>query len=155
MSNVLNLAGATPTSGFEPLPSGRYDANVYEVEAVEIEKDDGKLPQGTPGINVQFAVDGGEYDNRRLWRRYYFPPDHYEKAKTMKDMIAGFFVAIGYTEEEVTSGNFVVDLQDMAGRPCELIVGQRTYDGEIVNEVKSVKPRGSGGTATATPGGIL
>lgn len=155
MSNVLNLAGATPSGGFDPIPSARYQANVYEVEMIEVEKADGKLPLGTPGISVQFAIDGGEYDNRRLWRRYYFPPDSYEKAATMRDMLAGFFVAIGYDSEEVTSGNFVVNPEDMAGRPCEITVSQRTYDGEIYNDVKAVRPVGSAPAVSQPGGGIL
>jgi len=154
MSNVLNLAGATPSGGFDPIPSGRYEANVFEVEMIEVEKEDGKLPFGTPGISVQFAINGGPFDNRRLWRRYYFPPESYEKAKTMKDMLAGFFVGIGYTTEDVTSGNFIVDPDDMAGRPCEITVGTRTYDGEIYNDVKAVRPIGST-TAVQSGSGIL
>jgi len=154
MSNVLNLSGAN-TEGFDPIPSDRYDAFVYEVEDIEVTNDNGKLPVGTPGINVQFAVDGGKYDNRRLWRRYYIPPDGYEKAKELKDMFAQFLVAIGYTKEEVTGGEFVLNKEDMARRECTLVVSQRTYDGNVYNDVKSVRPRGAVGSEVTSGGGIL
>lgn len=153
MSNVLNLSGAS-TKGFDPIPSARYDAKVFEVESIEIEKEDGKLPKGTPGMNVQFVIDGGEYDNRRLWRRLYFPPESYPKAKELNDMLAQFLVAIGYPESEVTSGEFVLNYEDMAGRPCTITVSQRTYDGEIYNDVKAVRARGEATVPEGT-GGIL
>lgn len=136
------------------MPSGTYDAVVFEVTAVEIDKEGGKLPLGTPGINVQFKVDGGEYDNRRAFSRYYFPAENSDydadKRKKLLGMFARYLMAIGYSEEDVMSGNFDINPEDMVGRECRITVG---YDAEYEsNPVKSVKPREA---ATAGSGGLL
>lgn len=134
------------------MPAGTYDAIVFEVTPVKIESDGGKLPIDTPGINVQYKVDGGEYDNRRAFQRFYFPAEDTDydadKRKKLLGMFARFLTAIGYGEEEVKSGSFQLDIEDMIGRECRITVG---YDAEYEsNPVKSVRPRqadsgGSGG----------
>src|ERR1700757_6181 len=74
------------TSGFDPIPQGVYDCVVFEVTPIFTENPDGKLPLGTPGINVQFAVDGGQYDNRRLFNRYWIPPADYDEEKRNRSL---------------------------------------------------------------------
>lgn len=149
---TLDLSGAD-TRG-SAMPSGTYDATVFEVTAVEIDKPDGKLPLGTPGINVQFKVDGGEYDNRRAFSRFYFPAENSDydadKRKKLLGMFARFLMAIGYEESEVMGGGFELNPEDMVSRECRITVG---YDAEYEsNPVKSIKPRQA---VTAGEGGLL
>ena len=64
----------------------------------------------------------------------------------MDGMLARFFIAIGYDEAEVLSGEFDPDYEDMIGRECRVVVGQREWpkdSGEMQNNVKGVKPVGS------------
>jgi Protein of unknown function (DUF669) len=141
--DTLNLAGAD-TSGFDAIPSGKYAATVFEVEPCEVEGADGKLPQGTPGYNVKFRVEGGEYDGRFLWNRYWLPGDEYDATKgaRMKGMFVNLLVALGHDEKKITSGSFKLDVEDLTGRECVVQVGQYTYDNELRNNVKGVKPAG-------------
>lgn len=151
MSNVLDLSGAN-LKGFEPIPSGRYPAHVHDLTMVEVENPDGNLPQGTPGYNVQFRVDGGEYNNRVVFNRYWIPPADYnpEKAATMKGMFARFLMAIGYTEKEITSGKFKFDAEDAIGRECTIVVGVRPANEEkgyeAQNTVRNVLPLQTSGS---------
>lgn len=146
MSPALNLAGAD-TKGFDAFPSGTYDAEVFEVSMTAIKGEDGKLPKGTPGFNVQFKITGGEYDNRRVFNNYWIAPakvngKKYDKKAMMDGMLVRFFVAIGYDEDQVTGGDFDPDLEDMIGKECRVVVGQKEYEGETQNYLKGVKPAG-------------
>lgn len=152
---TLDLSGAD-TSGFDPIPSGWYECIVYEITHVEVEGADGKLAQGTPGINVQFKVDGGQYDNRRVFNRYWIPnaeqaPD-LEKRNKMLGMLARFFMALGWTEEQVKSSSFnlIEACAEAIGKECKCNVKHDTqYDN---NKVTNVKARGE---ASATESGGL
>jgi hypothetical protein len=142
----LNLAGAD-TKGFAAIPSDTYDCAVQAVTDVAIKGDSGTLPKGTPGISVQFRVVGGEYDNRRLFNNYWIAPAKiggkaYDKKAMMDGMLAKLFIALGYDEEEVTGGDFDPDYEDVVGRECRVVVGQKEYEGETQNTVKAVKPVG-------------
>lgn len=141
----LDLSSAD-TKGFDAIPSGPYQAHIEKAEPVEVKGDDGKMPKGTPGYNVTFRVDGGEYDNRPLWNRYWLPsseqqPDE-EKRNRMLGMFVRFLVAVGYAESDVTSGKWKFDPSDLEGRKCTVIAGQREYNGEMTNTVRNVKPVG-------------
>jgi hypothetical protein len=144
----LNLAGAD-TKGFDAIPADTYDCAVVKVTDIAVKGEDGNLPKGTPGISVQFRIVGGEYDNRRVFNNYWIAPAKiggkaYEKKAMMDGMIAKFFIALGFTEEEVTGGDFDPDYDDdVVGRECRVVVGQKEYAGETQNVVKAVKPVGS------------
>src|SRR6266705_1722588 len=90
---TLNLADADTSAGnFDPIPAAIYDMHVHNVEAVVIEKESSKLPVGTPGYNIQFRVDGGKYNNRVVFKRYYLPASDsgYDEEKRKKSL--GVFV---------------------------------------------------------------
>ena len=144
--NLTNLKGAD-AKGFTAMPAGQYDAIVYEASHTEVgENSTGSLPPGTPGIKLQFKIDGGDYDNRRLFTNLWLAPDGHEKKSVMDNIMAAALVAMGFPEDEVTSGKLKVDYEDFAGREVRLSVGTKTYNGELQNEVKAIKPR-SGATA--------
>jgi hypothetical protein len=146
MSEVLDLSGAN-LKGFDPMPSGTYPAVVYEIEPCETTNPDGNLPVGTPGYNVQFKIDGGEYDNRRAFNRYWLPAADTDydakKRATLLGMFSRFLLAIGYGEKEVTSGKFKFDPDDAVGRECSVVLGIRpaTEEYEAQNNVRNVRPR--------------
>jgi hypothetical protein len=141
----LDLSGATESS-FEAIPSGTYRATVKEVTMKQTKGGpEAKLPAGTPMLNVQFRIADGEYENRRMFRSYVIAPDKIKGKKNENKSVTdgilyGFLKAVGYDPDEVKSGNFQLDVNDMAGRACRIKVGQRTYQDEIQNEVKDVKP---------------
>jgi hypothetical protein len=153
MGLALNLAGAE-MGGFDAIPADTYDAAIQEVTMTAIKGEDGTLPKGTAGLNVQFRVVGGDYDNRRVFNNYWIAPakidgKKYEKKAMMDGMLSRFFIAIGYDEAEVTSGTFEPDLDDLVGRECRVVVGQREYLNEMQNTVKNVKPVGAESTTSS------
>lgn len=149
----LNLSDAD-TSGFDPLPSETYKAEIFKVTKRTIGDDtEGKLPPGTAGVSVQFKIIGNgdlteegedyEYYNRRVFNNFWLPGEDYDKSKgaKMKGMFVRFLVAIGYEESEVMSGNFDPDFDDMEDRECLVTLGppNKGYDS---NTVRGIKPLG-------------
>ena len=139
----LNFDGAKEVT-FEPLPRGIYNAVVFDAQWTET-KAGGKLPEGTPRLNVQFKITAPEdYAERRVFNGYNIPPDDYEKRQMMVDMFFTFLKAIGYTEKEIASWKGKLpDPDEFAGRECNVQVGIQEYppgSGEYNNNVKAVKP---------------
>ncbi len=159
---TLNLADADTSAGdFEPIPAGAYDMHVHEVKMVEVESDTGKLPQGTPGYNIQFRVDGGKYDNRVVFKRYYIPGPDYDADKRKKSLgiFVNFLKALGYSQEEVMSGTFSPDVEDWIGKQVKVSVKVRPADEEkgyaAQNEVQGVKALNAAGSALGGSSGVL
>jgi hypothetical protein len=135
----LDLSGADLT-GFDPVPSGPYKVEVFEFTPTKIDKEDGKLPEGTPGYAVQLKIVGDtegnegedyEFNNRRVFTRFYFPGEGYDKSKAsrMKGIFVKFLVALGYDETEVMSGAFTVDPDDVVDRECVATLGYQPEQG--------------------------
>jgi len=139
--STLDLSGAS-LGAFDTIPSNWYDASVFEVKEIEIEKEGGVLALGTKGYNVQFKIEGGEYDNRRVFNRFYLPtPDQHpdqQKRNTMLGRFGDFLKAAGYSEKDITSGKFKFDAEDIVGRELRISVG---IDGDY-NTVRNYKPKG-------------
>lgn len=125
MSPTLNLTDYEEPKGFDALPAGKYFATVFDAEDRETAGgENAKMPAGTPMIFLHFMITGkvaeaeqGEdspYYNRRAFRNMVVPPDDYDpkKAKAMRGMIVSFYRAVGYTDEEITSGDFDADTED-------------------------------------------
>lgn len=142
----LDLSSADTRGNF--MENGWKDAIVTSVERIATENPEGKLPMGTPGINVMFTVDGGPYNDRKAWNRYWFPPADYDQEKRNKSlgMFARFLAAIGYPEDEVKSGKFQLDTGDMEGRECQINTKyDETYDNNKINGVKARQANSGGG----------
>src|ERR1051325_3030194 len=123
----LNLAGAD-LKGFDPIDSGTYNATVFNVELKETKGgEDAKLPAGTPMWNVQFRISQEPYENRRVFRQFVIAPavvdgKPYEHKAKMDGILVRFLMAIGYSQDEITSGDFNPSFEDMAGRECRVVV---------------------------------
>lgn len=161
----LNLAGAD-LKGFDAVDPGRYQAEIFEikVDAVKNETGEGKLPAGTPMLKIQYRlvsdIQGNTegIENRRVFQQLVIPPKGYDekKASVMKGMVARFFMALGYTEDEVTGAKFDPDLSEQVGKEVTINVSREpkkdrsgeVIEGEFNNNVKSVKPRQEAGVAT-------
>src|SRR4029077_7395724 len=129
LSPILDLSDAN-TEGFEPLPTGKYQAEIFEITMDETQNPEGKVPKGTPLMKVQYKVVEEPYENRRLFQQYVIPPPDYPKDKRawMLCMLANFFIATGEDEATVKSSNFDPDLDDYKGRRVTVTVAQRTYE---------------------------
>jgi hypothetical protein len=135
-NTLLESAGNT---SFEPLPPSEYEVEVEKAEAKKASQS-GKLM-----FVVTFKVTTGPYANRKLWNNYVVSPE--------SEGAMGFFFrhmkAFGLNAE-FFKGNPHEDTVAAAllGKKVKLEVGQRTYQGEIKNDVKNTKPS----TATTTAG---
>ena len=117
--NVLDLSGAD-TSGFEPIPSGKYNVRVGKVDLVETGPNS-QVP-GTPMLKVQLKVTEGEHEGSTVFDQFTLPnpsDGRYDPAKAQKTL--GFFVrfltAMGYDEEKVKKGGFKLEaIDDLIGR---------------------------------------
>lgn len=162
----LNLAGADLAgTDFDAIPSGTYHCKVFKMEMKKTKGGDNAiLPKGTPMINVQFAVEQ-EMDadnemkvkNRRLFRQLIIAPAKiggkpYEHKKVMDRILGQFFKCVGYSEEEILSGDFNPDFDDIKGKDILVVVGQKqkwgAEDGVMDNEVKGFKPFGESENGT-------
>src|SRR5437868_3300618 len=96
---TLDLTSADTRGNF--MEGGWKDAIVGGIETIKAENPDGNLPLGTPGINVQFTIDGGQYNDRKVWNRYWFPPLEYDEQKRDRSlgMFVRFLMALGYDEK--------------------------------------------------------
>lgn len=148
---TLDLSTAD-TAG-NKMENGWKDAVVAEVNLIKTDNPNGKLPVDTPGLNIMFKIDGGPYDNRNVWNRYWMPPVGYDEEKRNRSlgMLARFLEALGF--EDVKSANFNLGeaVGEMVGRGCRINTKyNEEYDN---NNVTGVKPRQAGGESAAS--GVL
>lgn len=125
---------------FNPIPPGRYYAEVYECEERETGPG-GKLPEGTPMIWVHFRITGkvgedegptedSEYWNRRVFRNLIVPPREldgkaYKSYKMFNGAIVAFFKGLGYPEDEVIGGGFEPDLDEQVEKALIIQVSRK------------------------------
>jgi hypothetical protein len=168
MGGLLDLSGADTSGGeFPAMPAGTYDAEVVEITMRQA-SGNGKLPQGTPMLNVHFRItedtevelaDGSikSVENRRVFRTYPIAPEGYENKAKMDGIIVGLFTALGDDQETVMSADFDFNPDDYKNRPCRVTLSRelrsdRPKDSDkwedLQNNVKSVKaPAEEGATA--------
>jgi len=117
---------------FAPLPEGKYEATVFEVEQRVSQN------SGQPYLNWQFKIMGGEYDGRRAFYMTSLQPQALWKLKQTLSRL-------GYTKEEL-EGAFELDLTDLPGKECTILIGHEQYNGETRDRVLDVLESGDGDT---------
>lgn len=139
MSPTLNLTDYDEQQSFEAMPPGKYFAQIFDAEDRETQGgENAKMPAGTPMIFCHFMITGkvGEtevedeeyqYYNRRQFRNLVIPPEDYDekKKKSMNGMIVALYKAVGYTTEQITSGSFEVDTEDLIEKPLVIQLTRR------------------------------
>lgn len=167
----LDLTGATGegVGDFPAIPSGKYPAHVRDAEWRKT-GDGGKLPEGTPYLNVQIQISedaedkgGMQVAKRVVFGKLFIPPADYdtEKAQRMKNSFANFLTSIGYELSEIQKKSFKVNIEDLIGRECVVIVKKevdkyRSDETETVytNNVQGYKPAGELAGASRS-GGLM
>ena len=147
---TLDLSSADTRGNF--MENGWKDAIVTAVEPVFTSNPDGKMPVGTPGINVTFTIDGGKYNDRKVWNRYWFPPSDYDaeaREKTI-NIVARFLKALGHTDEDIKKPDFKLDPENMVG--SEVQVSTKYDEDYDNNKVSNVRARQEGSATTSGPG---
>lgn len=120
-------------ASFEALPIGDYDVEVAKTEAVT-------SSNNKPMIKTTFRVVSGPYEKRPIISQFVLSVEN-------PQAVAIFFrhmKAFGLTEEWFASLGQQASLGPVAdallGRRARLTLGHREWQGEMRNEVKSVKP---------------
>lgn len=162
---LLDLSNAEDRGEFKALPEGTYNVHIKDATLGQV-KPGGKLPENTPQIRIQFEVDEedrlepvtvtDEEGNEKtipyttnLFSYYHIVTDKsYPNKQTMDNILYGFLKAVGYDVEDLKSGNFELDMDDLKGRACQAVVSVAPYerDGKVTdsNQVKYVKEAGAG-----------
>jgi hypothetical protein len=143
----------------EPPPAGKYRCTIADAEERET-SGQGKLPEGTPMIALDWQIEEALFDlpedandpvGRHVFNQVTIPPKEidgapYKNYKMMNGILFRFLDAIGYTEEELSSGDFELDYDDLKGREAILTVARRewtdpdTDEKRIFADVKGIKP---------------
>ena len=111
-------------SGFEKIEPGTYLARVESIEQ--------KMSQAQkPYLNWKFSIVGGEYDNRKAFYMTSLAPNALWK---LKDTL---IKAFGFTKEDL-AGAFDLDVEELIGQECGLIIGEEEYQGEMRDRVLDV-----------------
>ena len=133
---------------FDAIPAGAYPVTISDWSTTAT-KNEGKLPAGTPGINWEFTVTDGQYENRKLWTNHWIHPN------TM-GFLKGLLKATGrYTDEELEGnlGSLSAVADKVLGAEVTAVVIVRKYQGDDRNEIKKFRKAGeasassSGGTS--------
>lgn len=129
---------------FAPLKPGWYEATIYAVDNIEFSKKEGYEGKNE-GWNIQYRIsDGQNGANRRVFSRYYigdvvFPSgsDNFSLFD-LGDAVTGGKFRAAYNEGEAE----LPDRGDLLGRPVEIRLVIKPYNGEDRNEVASVRAPG-------------
>jgi hypothetical protein len=127
---TLNLTGVNENQTYKPIPPGTYDAIVFDSQFGRSNR------SNNPMITWQFAVVGGEHENRKLYQHTVITEQGLPRLKKLLLRLA--------PEMDLSQFNPRTDPQKLVGRPCRIVVGVRPYQGEIRNEVKDVQPAPQG-----------
>ena len=122
--------------GFQPIPEGKYDATVFEVEQ-KVGQNSGK-----PYLNWQLKIQGGEFDGRRVFYMTSLSPGALWKLKANLN-------ALGYSKEQL-EGDFELDPTDLVGRECTAIITHEEYQGQVRDRVADILAAGNASSGDAS-----
>jgi hypothetical protein len=145
MSVKINLKDVGGND-YEALPADSYEAKVTAGLMRET-SGNGKLPAGTPMINWEFVItEPQKYAGRKIWTNTVI---HENTMFTLKQLLQ----ATGNFDDDQLAGELEFDIEDVVGSDVILVVTQREYNGNTVNDVKKIKSAGSssGGRSSLLP----
>lgn len=118
--------------GFQPLPQGVYTVEVTDGELRKA-GEEAKNPN-SEYIAWEFTVQedddhGDEFEGRKVWTN----SSLVEKARPA---LKEFLVGVGYTVEELDDPDFELDIEEIVGRRCKVMV-------TVGNNPKTKQPNNS------------
>ena len=117
------------TSDFEAIPAGIYEATVFDCEE--------KMSKtNNPMLVFNYAIQGGEFDARRIFDNCSLQPQALFKLKEAIEAIL----------DQDASGEIDITPIDFVGKPCKIKVIQEEYEGRMQNRVKKIYPIDYDGT---------
>lgn len=160
----MALLDLTEREDSAPVPAGRYRVSVADAEERST-SGDGKLPEGTPMIWTRLRIEEPLFDpeddegnpvdtvGRSVFNQTVVPPKEidgqpYKNYKMMNGILFRTLLAFGYTKEDLESGDFELDADELKGKQTIATVARRewtdpdTDEVVVLNDVKSLKPVG-------------
>lgn len=123
-NDLIKEAGEN-TNSYEPLPKGDYELKVIEAKATTTQT-------GKKMFKLTTEVQGGPHANRRVWDNLVISPEN-PKALNMFFMKSG---VLGLNREFFQSNPTDAQIeQALMNRSFRATVGQRTYNGNVSNEI--------------------
>lgn len=130
----LLTEAAAGGGSFEPLPDGDYPVVIEK--ATPAQSSGGKLM-----FKVEMRVESGPHAKRIIWNQFVISP---ESANALS-MFFGQMKTLGLGEEFwAAEPNEDIVASALVGRRCTVALTQREWNGQIRNNVKSVKPAAGG-----------
>jgi len=120
------------SKSFDPVPAGTYHVKITDGELKET-SGGGKLPGGTPMINWEFTIQNGPYEGRRLWTNTVI------HERTLFNLKALLEASGRFNEAQLSGGDIDFEIDDLIGADLKIVVAQREYNGDTVNDVKRFK----------------
>lgn len=162
MSPLLDL---TEREDAAPVPAGKYRVSVADAELRQT-SGNGKLPEGWTIIWTRLKIEEPLFEplddegkpvdviGKSVFNQTTIPQQKlddgsdYKNYKMMNGILYRTLLAYGYTKEEMNSGEFELDEEDLKGRQAIATVARSTWTDPDTNEevpkndVKGLKPAG-------------
>ena len=114
----------------EPLPNGDYDCKVTRAEAA-------KTSNGKLMFKLTFEVIAGPHTRRKIWGNQTVSPENPTALGIFFSQMKALGLDANFFGAQPSPGQVA---GAMEGRFARVNVGQRTWQGQLRNEVKSIKP---------------
>ena len=114
----------------EPLPNGDYDCKVTRADAA-------KTSNGKLMFKLTFEVIAGPHTRRKIWGNQTVSPENPTALGIFFSQMKALGLDANFFGAQPSPGQVA---GAMEGRFARVNVGQRTWQGQLRNEVKSIKP---------------
>lgn len=140
---LIEEAGDTLATNFDPLPADDYDLEVVEASHVKT-----KTVPSKDMFKIQAKVVGGAFNNRRIFDNIVLVTDSKQALGFFFRKMGAMGLSVDYFKSKPSNEAIASALK---GRRFRAKIGQRTYQGEIQNEIKNYYPPRAGEAAVAAP----
>jgi hypothetical protein len=121
----LDLKGVS--TGFEPLPAGKYLVKVAEAK-------EGVSNAGQPKVEMTFKVVApAQYRGRNIWA-------HLSLQEKALFKFKGMLLALGFTKEDLDRDGIEIDLKELKGLEMGVKVKEREWNNQKTAEITQFLP---------------
>ena len=137
--NGFDARQVEPTSAFDAIPSGKYNAAITDSELKPTKNGSGKY------LQLTFTIIEGEYKNRILWSRLNLENPNATAVKIARSELSAICRATGVMTPR--------DSAELHNLPLVITVKTKKRDdtGDLTNEIKGYEPKASTAQAPQAP----
>ena len=135
----FNANEVEPSTGYDPIPAGKYQAVITESEMKPTRTGNGQY------LQLEFEIIEGEYKNRKVWARLNLENANADAVRIARADLSAICRAVNVLQPR--------DSVERHNLPLTITVRcKKNQDDEIINEIKGYGPRTSlSGVAAAKP----